>query len=134
MPWSNDIKVNFIHYLFSRHPHPESKTSTSYNWAGQSGKEYQYSIHPLGTTFKPMPGVYIYAKELADGDWSPIYIAQTRDLHQRLEGHVTMQDAIANGATHIHAHYCTAGQSARCTEEQDLIHRWQPVCNDVFQS
>ena len=79
-----------------------------------------------------MPGVYIYAKLLADGDWSPIYIAQTRDLHQRLEGHVTVQDAIANGATHLHAHYSTAGQGARCTEEKDLIRRWQPVCNDAL--
>ena len=126
--------VNFIEHLFHRHPHPKPTESATYNWPGQSGKEYQYQIYPLGTAFKPLPGIYIYAKQLMDGDWSPIYIAQTRDLHQRLEGHVKPADAEANGATHIHTHYCTAGQSARCSEEQDLIHRWQPVCNDVFQS
>ena len=126
--------MNFIKQLFNRHPHAKSAASSSYNWPGQSGKEYPYKIYPVGAAFKPLPGIYIYAKQLSDGDWSPIYIAQTRDLHQRLEGHVTLQDAIAHGATHLHAHYCTAGQSARCTEEQDLIHRWQPVCNDVFRS
>ena len=126
--------MNFIKNLFSRHRHPESAPSSSYNWPGQSGKEYAYEIYPFDTTFRPLPGVYTYAKQLTDGDWAPIYIAQTRDLHQRLEGHVTLEGAIANGATHLHAHYSTAGQSARCTEEHDLIQRWRPVCNDSFAS
>ena len=81
-----------------------------------------------------MPGLYIYAKLAGDGSWSPIYIAQTRDLHQRLEGHVKLEDAVTAGATHLHVHYCSAGQGARCTEEKDLIHRWQPACNDVFEN
>ena len=132
--WSGLNTVNLIKNLFSRHPHPESTKSTSYNWPGQSGKEYPYEIYSFDTAFRPLPGIYIYAKQLADGDWSPIYIAQTRDLHQRLEGHVKLSDAIANGATHLHAHYDTAGQSARCTEEHDLIQRWRPVCNDAFAS
>ncbi len=77
-----------------------------------------------------MPGNYIYAGQTEDGRWFPVYIAQTRDLHQRLEGHVSVDDAMASGATHIHAHYDTAGQAARCTEEHDLVLQWQPVCND----
>jgi hypothetical protein len=124
--------VSFIKNLFSRHPQSE-KTSSSYRWPGQSGKEYEYRIYPFAAAFRPLPGNYVYAKQLADGDWVPIYIAQTRDLHQRLEGHVKLEDAIANGATHLHAHYDTAGQSARCSEERDLIERWHPVCNDVFE-
>jgi len=126
--------VNFIKNLLSRHSHARPAAFVIFNWPGQSGAEYRYEIYPVDTVFRALPGIYIYAKELADGDWSPIYIAQTRDLHQRLEGHVKLADAVAHGATHVHAHYCTAGPGARCTEEQDLIHRWQPVCNDVFQS
>lgn len=64
----------------------------------------------LNTGFKALPGNYIYAGQEEDGSWIPIYIAATRDLHQRLEGHVTLVDAMANGATHLQAHYCTAGQ------------------------
>ena len=126
-------KVNLITKLFSHHSHGVQPPTTSWTWAGQSGKQYQYTIFPLEAAFKPLPGLYIYAGQSADGDWIPVYIAQTRDLHQRLEGHVRLEDAVANGATHLHAHYCEAGQGARCAEEQDLIHRWQPMCNDVFQ-
>jgi hypothetical protein len=126
--------VNFIKHLFSRHSQSDQASSSSCNWPGQSGKEYQYQIYPLDAAFRALPGIYLYAKQLPDGTWSPIYIAQTRDMHQRLEGHLTVDDAKANGATHLHAHYCNSGQGARMSEEQDLIHRWQPVCNDVFQS
>ena len=134
MQCSSLNRVNLIKQLFSRHTHASHPLSSTYNWPGQSGTEYAFRIHPLNTAFRPLPGVYIYAKQLSEGDWSPIYIAQTRDLHQRLEGHITLQDAIANGATHLHAHYCNAGQGARCSEEQDLIRRWRPVCNDVFKN
>ena len=126
--------MNLITQLFSRHSHGVQPASNSWTWAGQCGKQYQYEIFPLDAAFRPLPGLYIYAKQAADGAWLPLYVAQTRDLHQRLEGHVRLEDAVANGATHLHAHYCDAGQAARCTEEQDLIHRWQPVCNDAFES
>jgi len=125
--------VKLLRQLFGRHSHAE-RAGNTYLWPGQSGTKYGYEIHPLDAAFRPLPGLYIYAKLLADGDWIPIYIAQTRDLHQRLEGHVRLADAIANGATHLHAHYSTEGQGARCTEENDLVHRWRPVCNDVFQT
>lgn len=87
-------------------------------------------MFPLDASFQPLPGNYIYAQQAEDGSWIPIYIAQTRDLHQRLEGHVRLENAVSNGATHIHAHYCSAGPAARCTEEGDLVSRWHPVCND----
>ena len=125
--------MSFITHLFSRHRQSESTPSNLVNWAGKSGKEYQYQVFPLATSFQPLPGNYIYAQQTEDGQWIPLYIAQTRDLHQRLEGHVTVSDAMANGATHIHAHYCSTGQAARCTEERDLIQQWQPVCNEPVE-
>lgn len=131
--WSNLTRVNLIKQLFSRHTHVAPAAASSYSWLGHSGKLYPYQIYSLAAAFRPLPGLYIYAKQLSDGDWSPIYIAQTRDLHQRLEGHVKLEDAVANGATHLHAHYCNAGQGVRCTEEHDLILRWRPICNDNFE-
>jgi hypothetical protein len=91
-------------------------------------------VYPFATSFRPLPGNYIYAQQTEDGQWIPLYIAQTRDLHQRLEGHVSVDDAVARGATHLHAHYCSSGQAARCTEERDLIQQWQPVCNEPVES
>jgi hypothetical protein len=88
----------------------------------------------MDMAFQASPGNFIYAGQAEDGSWVPIYIAQTRNLRQRLEGHVSAADAAANGATHIHAHCDTVGQAVRCSEEQDLIHRWKPVCNDPLES
>jgi len=122
--------VNLIKHLFSHRHEPETAASPCINWPGQSGKEYQYEIFPIDAAFRPLPGNFIYAGQSEEGSWVPVYIAQTRDMHQRLEGHVRAEDAMAQGATHIHAHYCTQGQAARCSEERDLVLHWRPVCND----
>jgi hypothetical protein len=131
---SHLFKVNLLKQLFSHHRKAENTSAANVNWPGQSGKEYQFQVYPLDASFQALPGVYIYAGQAEDGSWVPIYIAQTRDLHQRLEGHVRMDDAVANGATALHAHYCSAGQATRCTEEHDLIVRWQPVCNEPVET
>jgi hypothetical protein len=126
--------VNLIKHLFGHRQKIESTPSPYINWSGESGAEYQYEVYPIDSSFQALPGNFIYAKQNEDGAWVPVYIAQTRDMHQRLEGHVTVDDAIANGATHIHAHYCSTGQAARCSEERDLVHTWHPVCNDVTEN
>lgn len=126
--------MSFLSKIFSHHPQAAKTAVLAVNWPGESGKEYAYTVYPIGTPFRPLPGNYIYARQDEDGCWVPIYIAQTRDLHQRLEGHVNADEAVEHGATHIHAHYDTAGQASRCTEERDLILHFQPVCNDPLES
>jgi hypothetical protein len=126
--------VNLIKYLLSRRHKAESAEGDSYiNWPGKSGKEYQYQVYPIDTSFNPGPANYIYAKQSEDGGWTPLYIAQTRDLHQRLESFEKQDLAIRNGATHIHVHIIPEGKAARCSEERDLILCWQPVCNERFE-
>ena len=126
--------MNLIQRLLGRRPKPEAELSSFINWPGQSGQQYPFEVFPLDAAFRPLPANFVYARQDEAGSWVPIYIAQTRDMHQRLEGHVSVADAVRNGATHVHVHYCTAGQAARCTEEHDLILRWQPVCNDPIAS
>jgi hypothetical protein len=126
--------MSFLSHLFHRHQQPQVASSNFIEWPGQSGTQYPYEIHPLDAQFQSVPANYIYAGQAEDGTWVPIYIAQTRALKQRLEGHVSMADASAKGATHIHVHLSTTGQGARCTEEHDLIERWHPVCNEVLES
>ena len=122
--------MSFLNHLFHRHPQPEAASSSSVNWVGQSGTQYPYEIHTFDEEFQPVPANYIYAGQSEDGNWVPLYIAQTRALQQRLEGHVSVADAMAQGATHIHVHLSTTGQGARCSEEHDLVEHWHPVCND----
>ncbi|MGO8674649.1 MAG: hypothetical protein ACLQVX_02115 [Limisphaerales bacterium] len=134
--WCQLMKVNWIKQLFGNHREAQQKNPASnlMNWVGQSGKNYKYGVYSLDTPFQSNPGNFIYAGQAEDGSWVPVYIAQTRNLHQRLEGHVTVDDAVKRGATHIHAHYDSVGQSARCTEERDLILRWNPVCNESAEN
>jgi len=126
--------VNLFKNLFSRHRKGQGLASDVVNWPGQSGKAYSYTVYPINVTLRPSPGNFIYAGQAQDGRWVPIYIAQSRNLQQRLEGHVSAVDAMTHGATHLHAHYDTVGQAARCNEEQDLVHRWKPMCNDPIES
>jgi hypothetical protein len=126
--------MSFLSHLFHRRQQLQVASSSSINWLGESGTQYPYEIHPLDAQFPSVPANYIYAGKSEDGTWVPIYIAQTRALAQRLEGHVSIDDAIAQGATHIHVHLSTLGQGARCSEEHDLLERWHPVCNDAVGS
>lgn len=132
--WCDRSKMNLISKLLSRRHPTESPSKPTMTWTGQSGKGYHYEIYAIETEFRPLPGNYIYARQTEDGSWMPIYVGQTRDMHQRLEGQEKLASAIENGATHIHMHYDTVGQAARCTEERDLIVRWQPSGNDAVVS
>lgn len=125
--------MNLIQRLFGHRP-PESAPLPFITWPGQSGQEYPYQIYSIDTTFRPLPGNYIYARQDENGNWIPVYVAQTRDMHQRLEGHEKLQEAREAGATHIHVHFSQTGQAARCSEEHDLIERWAPQCNPPVES
>ena len=99
-------------------------------WPGQSGTQYKYWIHPIGTSLKEEPGNYIFAKRNQSGYWAPCYIGQSKNLNERLENHEKEDCAKRHGATHIHVHLTNGGESARKGEEKDLIVRWKPLCND----
>jgi len=98
-------------------------------WPGDSGKKYQYWIHPMGTVLKDSPGNYIFAKESSPGRWSPVYIGETDSLKNRLTGHDKLPCVNRNGGTHIHVHTSSGDAAIRRAEESDLIEKWNPVCN-----
>ena len=102
----------------------------SVTWPGKSGQKYEYRSYPLGTTFKEIPGNYIFAKETQRGRWSACYIGQTDNLGERLGNHEKEPCSTRAGATHIHVHGNGNGERARLAEEADLILNSQPPCND----
>jgi hypothetical protein len=123
--------VNLIKNLLSRRRKTENvEDSSSVSWPGLSGKVYPYQIYPIDASFPSVPGNYIYAKQSESGELIPLYIAQTRNLSQRLEDHEKQGRAIQDGATHILVHISNESQAARCSEERDLILCWKPPCND----
>lgn len=99
------------------------------SWSGLSGREYHYFIHPIGTSFKAVPGNYIYTKEVSPGRHRPIYIGETEDLSERFDNHHKMPCIRRQGATHIQVHQTDRGAAKRRQEESDLIARWNPTCN-----
>lgn len=99
-------------------------------YEGKSGKKYEYLMYPIGTSFKDIPGNYIFAKETAPGKWRPVYIGQTSSLQSRLADHEKEACAKRNGATHIHVHSSSSSETERKTEESDLIARFTPECNE----
>ena len=98
-------------------------------WKGQSGEEYRYSIYPIGTDFKGVPGNYIFARETEPGRHRPIYVGETSDLSERFDNHHKMPCIRRSQATHIHVHQNDGGPAARRREEADLIAKWNPTCN-----
>ena len=98
------------------------------NWPGKSGKQYKYWIHPIDTEFEDKPGNYLYAKDTPNGR-VPLYIGQTSSLEDRLADHEKEPCAKKNGATHVHAHTEHGGEAIRRLEEEDLVQKWDPVCN-----
>ena len=101
----------------------------SMNWTGKSGHQYRYVIYPIGTSFKAVPGNYIFAREVSPDRYPPIYIGETEDLSERFDSHHKMPCIRREGATHIHVHQNNSGQAARRVEERDLVARWNPPCN-----
>ncbi|MBI3049769.1 MAG: hypothetical protein HYY76_15800 [Acidobacteria bacterium] len=99
-------------------------------WEGQSGKEYLYWIHRIGTFFNNDPGNYIYAKEVEPGSWVALYIGHTASLQNQLADPEKDACAKRNGATHVHVHTTRAGEARRAAEQADLVAKWEPACND----
>ena len=98
-------------------------------WPGASGTKYKYWIHSINTSFKDMPGNYIFAKETSPSKWSPIYIGETDSLEKRFSNHEKMPCVKRHGGTHVHAHTSSSGEQARRAEESDLLAKWDPPCN-----
>lgn len=99
-------------------------------WTGKSGRTYDFTLYPIGTTFKAVAAVYIFTKETSNRRWAPIYIGETSDLSQRFDNHHAMPCIKRNGATHICVY--TEGMSdlrRRKAVEADLLANYDPPCN-----
>jgi len=100
------------------------------NWEGKSGKKYPYYVYPIGTTFQPIAGNYIFAKETEPNTWAPLYVGETDNLQERLTPyHEKMPCVEHNGGTHVHVHNGTHDDTTRQDEEADIRERWNPPCN-----
>lgn len=101
---------------------------------GASGAAYDFYVYPLGTEFRPLPGLYILCSQAANGAWDAHYVGETEDLQSRvgagLRGHHKVPAALARGATHVAVAVHRGGSFARRQVERDLCAKLSPPCND----
>jgi len=76
---------------------------------GISGRKYIFDLHPIGTPFNEMQGLYIFSYYSEwNGLWHIAYIGQTGDfedrLYKRLKQHEAFPCIKKEGATHIGLH------------------------------
>jgi hypothetical protein len=100
---------------------------------GASGSTYNLYLHAIGTSYKPIAGVYMFLKIASQGKWDTIYIGETSNLDERLntglQRHQAWQCISRNGATHIATMAVGGGAQARINIETDLRHSHNTPCN-----
>jgi hypothetical protein len=97
-------------------------------WVGASGKNYEYEIYSMNTTWNDVPGNYIFAKETSPHRWVAVYIGETESFKDRLPNHNELSCIQRNGGTHIHVHV-NSNKQARLDEETDLLANSPTPCN-----
>ena len=101
-------------------------TATAHN-----GNSYQYEPYKIGTNFKAIAGNYMFVYMANNGNWTILYIGETKDLSTRFGGHHKLPAAIKKGATHLLVRANNGGEAARKKEEKELIITYKPALNEV---
>jgi hypothetical protein len=76
-----------------------------------------------------VPANYIYAKSTSPGFWTPVYIGESGNIHERCLDHHQMECILRSGATHIFTHVSSTDKQTRLNEETDLRHSYPATCN-----
>lgn len=97
--------------------------SISITAKGVSGFDYRFHLYPIGTSFKPLPGVYVFLK---GGD--PVYVGETADLSERFDNHHKAMAIRRHGANQIGVLVESNGER-RLAIERDLLGGYHWPCN-----
>ena len=102
-------------------------------WKGADGALYEFSEHPRDSEWADVPGVFIFAARLPDGNWNPLYIAAAENLARRVRADEKWPWAVRLGATTVLA--CAVTEQAQRTRVvAEMIARLKPPLNDFPQN
>ena len=103
------------------------------HWTGASGTRYEFQLDPMGAIYKPLPGVYIFSRDLGYGSHGSLYVGETdsfwRRLTSELRAHHALQAVRLHGATHISTLHVGGDRAYRLYVEADLRNALNPPCN-----
>lgn len=101
-------------------------------WKGASGREYSFFVHPVGTAYKAIGGVYLFCT-YENGIYSAVYVGETHDLNQRLntslQNHHAWPRGRLLGVTYFGTMAVPGGNQARINIETDLRQGINPSLN-----
>ena len=94
----------------------------------KSGNPYNFGVHPTGTKFNNVGGVYAFTKENSDGTHKVLYVGETESFRDRPLGwgHHKWGEATRMGITRI----CVLQTSNRVFIQNKLIEAYQPPLNE----
>lgn len=104
------------------------------DWPGRYGGPYRYWFVDMNKPFASLAGNYVFVKQLQNGNFSPLYFGETSDFSSRMPTHEVWPRALLLGATHALVHPTQGGEAVRCSEEADLVGRWNPVLNTHYRT
>ena len=112
---------------------PPNKPPVPIHWTGASGTRYEFQLDPIGAIFRPIQGVYIFCRRLANGNYAAAYVGETdsfqRRLTDELQSHHSFQTVRLHGATHISTLHVAGDRANRLYVETDLRNALNPPCN-----
>ena len=96
------------------------------------GGGYAFAVYdPTATTWNDVPGVYVFAGlDATERWWYAKYIGQTTSFKSRIPSHERWQEAVRQGATHVHARV-VQDASQRIDLENALVEAYRPPMNHL---
>jgi excinuclease UvrABC nuclease subunit len=102
------------------------------NWPLGNGQVLPFEVFGRNEGWNDVPGLYIFSYA-AKGGWYALYSGQAESFRTRLPKHERLNEAVRNGATHIHA-MVVGQQTMRDQWERMLIKNLQPPLNVQYRS
>lgn len=97
------------------------------NWPLGNGQTLEFTVYNSNTGWNKVAGLYIFA--YVGGEyWRSLYIGQAEDFSTRMPNHERLEEAVQQGATHIHAAVVPLAAN-RDKWEKMLIQHLQPPMN-----
>ena len=92
----------------------------------------QFHVHPVGTNYKEIGGVYLFLAKTTNGTWDLLYIGETSNLNERLNARLQSHQAWPCGRNKGCSHFGTravSGHQTRLDLETRLRHKYNTPCN-----
>ena len=105
---------------------PNSETATWLN--------YDFAVHVYGDDWPETGGIYAFAHRIPEHPtWKLLYVGQTESFDTRLPNHERWQEAVDQGATHVHLLEVEQVYQ-RAVIERQMIVEYEPLLNSVHKS